>query len=191
MRYIRLVRESFQVEGQFGSHVSLVFEPLREPIWRLGRHLGSIGVPPVVLKPFLRVLLEGLDFLHSECGIIHTDLKADNLLVAFEDATVIPDYVRQQTLDPPVNVFRHGRPVWQSRPDFGPLKKGTGLLKISDFSAAVSGNVPRAHTHDIQPLPFCAPEVLRKAGWTYSADIWNLGTMVSTAILCLKWQMTY
>lgn len=36
------------------------------------------------------------------------------------------------------------------------------------------------HNHDIQPLPFCAPEVLLKAGWTYSADIWNLGTVVSS-----------
>lgn len=104
MRYIRLV-QSFQVEGQFGSHVFLVFEPLREPIWRLGRHLGSIGVPPVVLKPFLGVLLEGLDFLHSECGIIHTDLKADNLLIAFEDVRVIRNYARQQKLDPPLHVF--------------------------------------------------------------------------------------
>lgn len=179
MRYIRLVQVSFQLEG----HVCRVFEPLRERIWRLGRHLGSIGVSPVVLKPFLRVLLEGLDFLHSECGIIHTDLKADNLLIAFEDATVIRVYVRQQELDPPLHAVRDGHPVWQSRPDFGPLKTGTGLLKISDFSAAVSGNVPRAHTHDIQPQPFCAPEVLLKAGWKYSADIWNLRTMVS-AIYC-------
>lgn len=71
-RYIRLVQESFELKGQLGSHVCLVFEPLREPIWRLGRHLGSVGLPAEILKPFLKVLLEGLDFLHSECGIIHT-----------------------------------------------------------------------------------------------------------------------
>lgn len=53
------------------------------------------------------------------------------------------------------------------------------MLKISDFSAAVFGNVLTPHNHDIQPQPFCAPEVLLKAGWSYSADIWNLGTVVS------------
>jgi serine/threonine-protein kinase SRPK3 len=63
--------------------------------------------------------------------------------------------------------------------DFGGLKKGVGLLKISDFGAAVLGNVSTPHCHDIQPDQFCAPEVLLKAGWTYSADIWNLGTVVS------------
>ena len=52
-------------------------------------------------------------------------------------------------------------------------------MRICDFSAAVFGNVSTPHNHDIQPQPFCAPEVLLRAGWTYSADIWNLGTVVS------------
>jgi hypothetical protein len=83
IRYIRLVQDSFEIEGQHGPHVCLVFEPLREPIWRLGRHLGNIGVPPDVLKPFLKVLLEGLDFLHSECGIIHTGKLTRGLYLVF------------------------------------------------------------------------------------------------------------
>ena len=62
-------------------------------------------MPLVVLKPFLEVLLEGLDFLHSECGIIYTDLKADNLLIVFEDARVIRNYAHQQKLDLPLHVF--------------------------------------------------------------------------------------
>lgn len=70
--YIRLVKESFQVQGLLGQHICLVFEPLREPIWLLGKHLRSVGMPPGVLKPFLRIILQGLDFLHSECHIIHT-----------------------------------------------------------------------------------------------------------------------
>lgn len=57
------------------------------------------------------------------------------------------------------------------------------MLKISDFSAAVFGDVLTPHNHDIQPQPFCAPEVLLKAGWSYSADIWNLGTVVSRKIM--------
>jgi hypothetical protein len=61
------------------------------------------------------------------------------------------------------------------------LRKGVGRVQISDFSAAVFGNVAEPHNHDIQPRPFCAPEVLLKATWTYSADIWDLGTMVCIA----------
>ena len=70
--YVRLVTESFVIPGPFGEHLCLVFEPLREPLWLLGKHLGSIGLPPIVLKAFLKLLLQGLDFLHSECHIIHT-----------------------------------------------------------------------------------------------------------------------
>ncbi|GAQ47382.1 kinase domain protein [Aspergillus tubingensis] len=177
--YVRLVQDSFEVQGILGDHLCLVFEPLREPLWVLGRRLGSTnGVSAQVLKAFLRVILTGLDFLHSECRIIHTDLKADNFLIGFEDATIIDKYAHHQEAHPAPHILRNGRPIYESRNDFGPLKKGVGLLKISDFSAAVFGNVLTPHHHDIQPQPFCAPEVLLKAGWSYSADIWNLGTVL-------------
>lgn len=107
------------------------------------------------------------------------DLKSDNLLLSFENRSVINDYVRQQKENSPHFKEVHGHPIYQSRPDFGGLRKGVGLLKISDFGAAVFGNVSTPHRHDIQPEQFCAPEVLLKAGWTYSVDIWNLGMMAS------------
>lgn len=37
----------------------------------------------------------------------HADLKADNLLIGFEDDKVIEDYVEQQRIDPPLSVFRN------------------------------------------------------------------------------------
>ncbi|OJJ34492.1 hypothetical protein ASPWEDRAFT_60859 [Aspergillus wentii DTO 134E9] len=154
--YIRLVKDSFTIQGPRGEHVCLVFEPLREPLWLLGKHLGCVDVPPAVLKAFLRLLLQGLDFLHSEYHVIHTDLKSDNFLVGFEDSTVLENYVRQQESDP--------------------APKGLGMVQISDFSAAVFGDVATPHNHDLQPRQFCVPEVLLKATWSYSADIWNLGT---------------
>jgi len=43
----------------------MVFESLREPLWLLGRHLGTVGLQPIILKGFLKLVLQGLDFLHS------------------------------------------------------------------------------------------------------------------------------
>jgi serine/threonine-protein kinase SRPK3 len=106
------------------------------------------------------------------------DLKSDNFLLAFEDRSVIDDYVQQQENNPAPYKEGDGRRVYQSRPDFGNLRKGVGLLKISDFGAAVFGDVSCPHNHDVQPAQFCAPEVLLRAGWTYSVDIWNLGMVV-------------
>jgi len=192
---VRLIQDSFTISGSFGEHLGMVFEPLREPLWLVGQHLRTVGLSPIIVKAFLRLVLRGLDFLHSECHIIHTgmhqiccktgpansttkDLKSDNLLLGFEDRSVITDYVRQQKANLPHFKEVDGHPIYQSQPDFGGLRKGIGLLKISDFGAAVFGNVPTPHSHEIQPEQFCAPEVLLKASWTYSADIWNLGMVV-------------
>lgn len=92
---------------------------------------------------------------------------------------MINDYVRQQKKKSSLLKEVDGHPIYQSMADFGRLKKGVGRLKICDFGAAVLGDVPVPHSHDIQPAQFCAPEVLLKGGWTYSADIWNLGMVVS------------
>lgn len=70
--YVRLIEDSFTIPGPFGEHIGMVFEPLREPLWLLGRHLGTVGLSPIILKAFLKVVLKGLDFLHSECHVIHT-----------------------------------------------------------------------------------------------------------------------
>lgn len=100
-------------------------------------------------------------------------------MIGFEDSSVIGDYVKAQRQNPGPYKEGDGWRVYQSQPDFGRFTKGTGVLKISDFGAAVFGDTTRLHYHDIQPEQFAAPEVLLGAGWTYSADIWNLGMVVS------------
>lgn len=88
--YVRLVKESFIIPGPFGEHLVIVFKPLREPLWLVGRHLATIGLQPSVLKPFLKLILQALDFLHSECHIIHTGkctkeiIKDDRLTVKYK-----------------------------------------------------------------------------------------------------------
>ncbi|KFY73632.1 hypothetical protein V499_06284 [Pseudogymnoascus sp. VKM F-103] len=172
-KYVRVAEDSFVVMGPFGEHLCLVFEPLREPLWMLGRYLGTVGLSAPILKAFLKLILKGLDFLHSECHIIHT-----GKFIAFSDSSVIVEYVKAQIQNPGPYKEGDGRRVYQSQPDFGRFTKGTGVLKISDFGAAVFGDTTRLHYHDIQPEQFAAPEVLLGAGWTYSADIWNLGMVL-------------
>lgn len=70
------------------------------------------------------------------------------------------------------------RRIYASR-NFGDFKKAPGRPKIADFGLAVRVDVPALHTHPIQADLFQAPEMIMEAGWSYSADIWNLGAMVS------------
>ncbi|ODM19514.1 hypothetical protein SI65_04498 [Aspergillus cristatus] len=116
--------------------------------------------------------------LHIDYILSGKDFKSDNFLIAFKDPATLENYIRDQETNPPPYKMSAGRPIFESRPDFGPLKKGVGQVKISDFSTAVFGNGPVPHSHDIQPQQFCAPEVLLKATWSYSADIWNLGLVL-------------
>lgn len=70
--HVRPALEHFTIPSRFGRRSCMVFELMREPLWIVGRHLGCRGVPFDVLPKFLLPIFHGLDFLHSECGIIHT-----------------------------------------------------------------------------------------------------------------------
>jgi len=68
------------------------------------------------------------------------------------------------------------RYTYRSHNDFGPLRSSKVLPKIADFGTAQPGD--RLQIHPIQPDYYRAPEVLLGVGWSYNADVWNLGAMV-------------
>ena len=55
--------------------------------------------------------------------------------------------------------------------------KGIGGLVLGDYGSAVQGDEP--HSHGIQPNQYRCPEVLFHREWSYAADIWNVGVLVS------------
>lgn len=54
----------------------------------------------MVLAVTLRRLFLALDFLHKECQIIHTDIKADNIMFGIEEDTVFTAFEEQEPLHP-------------------------------------------------------------------------------------------
>ncbi|KAL1866970.1 hypothetical protein VTK73DRAFT_4439 [Phialemonium thermophilum] len=179
--------EGFELDSLKGSrHLALVFEPMREPLWLFRRRLGDQNKVPrpylPLIKGYISILLEGLDFLHSEGNIIHTDLKLDNVMVTFEDESVIEAFVRDQAANPMARKVAGERIVYRCHNDFGHIngKKALGNIfpKITDFGLAQRGDGPGPLLYPIQPVDYHAPEVLLGTGWSYSADIWNFGLMV-------------
>ena len=69
-----------------------------------------------------------------------------------------------------------GRIIYLSRNNYGIFSAVGGLIQITDFDLAVVGNTPRAGC--IQVDIYRAPEVILDVGYSYAADIWNLGVMV-------------
>lgn len=69
---IRTFLESFDIAGPEGKHVCLVYEPMREPIWILQKRFINQRLPLPIAKAYIFILLAGLDYLHTECNIVHT-----------------------------------------------------------------------------------------------------------------------
>ncbi|KAK8854938.1 hypothetical protein IAR55_003677 [Kwoniella newhampshirensis] len=77
--------DNFRHTGPNGSHVCMVFEVLGENLLGLIKRYQHRGVPQHIVKQIAKQVLLGLDYLHSECRIIHTDLKPENVLICIED----------------------------------------------------------------------------------------------------------
>ena len=52
-------------------------------------HPQNRGVPEHIVKQISKQVLLGLDYLHSHCGVIHTDLKPENVLICIEDVEAV------------------------------------------------------------------------------------------------------
>lgn len=113
-------------------------------------------------------------------GLTPPDLKEGNILVTIEDDKVIPELIKSVQTKPLLwkeSKSRH--PIFESRNDFGNLKAFDLIPKLADFGCAERGDVEGCKwVHPIQPNAYRAPEVLLGTGWSYSADIWNLGLVV-------------
>uniref|UniRef100_A0A672L614 non-specific serine/threonine protein kinase n=1 Tax=Sinocyclocheilus grahami TaxID=75366 RepID=A0A672L614_SINGR len=46
------------------------------------------GLPLPCVKSIITQVLQGLDYLHSKCKIIHTDIKPENILMCVDEAFV-------------------------------------------------------------------------------------------------------
>jgi len=72
--------DSFEHKGPNGTHICMVFELLGPNLLTLIRRYNYEGIPIPIIKDITRQILIGLDFLHTQCQIIHTDLKPENVL---------------------------------------------------------------------------------------------------------------
>ncbi|KAF1820044.1 kinase-like protein [Dissoconium aciculare CBS 342.82] len=174
--FIRRLEDSFSIGGVDREHICLVFEPMREPLWLYARRFTTGVIPSEILKVMLQMILHGLDYLHTECQIIHTDLKPDNIMVKIEDSTILERDAKDEYQNPLPQKHIDGRVIYLSRNDYGQPSVPIGIVQIVDFDRSVSGKL--SHSGCIQADVYRAPEVILDAGYTYSADIWSLGVML-------------
>lgn len=184
--HVRFSFDSFKIRGarhgieRHPDHLCVVYDVLREPIditmskWPTQHFSGS------KLRLLLPSLLQGLDYMHSECGVVHTDLKADNIMMGLGNPKVLEDFIQYQAEHPAPRKMpdTHGRVIYQSCSDFGDATADEIIksAKITDIGLAEWGD--EENNKPIQSNAFTCPEVILTAGWSYPADIWNLGVVL-------------
>ncbi|CAK5284516.1 unnamed protein product [Mycena citricolor] len=132
------------------------------------------GVPPVEeTGRMFRQVVRGLRYLHNEAGIVHRDVKLENVLIDEAGVCRIADFGMAVQLD-------DSAVEDDDWPEGLPVPKGAGVQR------AVSLAVPRHASHrfsrptapstpptDFQPgsLPYAAPELLRSPPLTTSVSM--------------------
>ncbi|MQL88988.1 hypothetical protein Taro_021559 [Colocasia esculenta] len=194
---VRLL-DHFKHSGPNGQHICLVVEFLGDSLLRLIRHnrYKCIGLNRV--REICRSILLGLDYLHREVGIIHSDLKPENVLLV-------------STIDPAKDPVRSGFTPILERPE-GNFTRGIvvsviekklkrrarrAIAKISERRSSLGG-VPvqekslegvdlrckivdfgnacwfdKQFTTEIQTRQYRAPEVILGFRYSFSVDMWS------------------
>ncbi|XP_063235481.1 SRSF protein kinase 3 [Bacillus rossius redtenbacheri] len=78
----------FKICGVNGVHVCMVFEVLGDTMLKLIMRSNYHGIPHENVKSIIRQVLEGLDYLHAKCNIIHTDIKPENVLMCVDETCI-------------------------------------------------------------------------------------------------------
>ncbi|EQL01116.1 protein kinase domain protein [Ophiocordyceps sinensis CO18] len=178
LSFIRTPIYELEVVGPEGTHPCLVYTPMRETLFKLRRRFRRQRLAPPLFKFVMHCVLSGLDYLHSKCRVIHTDIKDENIMVTIEREALLNSFARYQKSNPqPGHVRKEdGRTTYYSQGNFGPLRGSRLVPKLSDFDLAFNGGP--AHMSPIQSNFFRAPEVMLGGSWSYSVDIWNLGLLM-------------
>lgn len=138
-RHVVSLLDSFMHRGPNGNHVCMVFEVLGENLLGLIKRWNHRGIPMPLVKQITKQVLLGLDYLHRECGIIHTDLKPENVLIEIGDVEqIVKTYVNEEPKKDSKDDNRNGRRrrrtlITGSQPLPSPLNASFSQADLANF----------------------------------------------------------
>uniref|UniRef100_A0A8C4YXI2 non-specific serine/threonine protein kinase n=1 Tax=Gadus morhua TaxID=8049 RepID=A0A8C4YXI2_GADMO len=81
--------DDFRVTGVNGQqHVCMVLEVLGHQLLKWIIKSNYHGLPLPCVRSIIKQVLQGLDYLHTKCKIIHTDIKPENILLRVDEVYI-------------------------------------------------------------------------------------------------------
>lgn len=80
--------DDFKITGIHGSHICMVFEVLGHNLLKYIIKSSYRGISIPMVKSIIRQTLMGLNYIHTKCKIIHTDIKPENILICINEEEI-------------------------------------------------------------------------------------------------------
>ncbi|KAJ5720561.1 uncharacterized protein N7483_008495 [Penicillium malachiteum] len=165
--------------------VRACLDELVDPFWLFQDRFVDREIPLPLAKAYIYSILNGLDYLHSECEVVHAERFNEFLrsqFMSFENEEILTDFVkRRQAME-----FKRGG-LFISVITTSVLSFRKMFPKITDFGNALRLEKPPPRDgvegvalgiNPIQPNHYRAPKIILGFGWDFKADIWNFGVML-------------
>ncbi|KAF7437138.1 serine/threonine protein kinase, CMGC group [Pleurotus ostreatus] len=154
--------DSFTHTTPEASHICIVFEPLGENLLALIERHKKKGVPRALVRVIAKQVLLGLQYLHDECDLVHTDIKPENILISIPD---VESHIHHELSQSPLPTSRRvGVPL--------PTKFRHGV------SIPQNQQRPRRQVQIFNSQPLASP--VRSAGKSGNGSLSNGGSGVNS-----------
>ncbi|XP_050953375.1 SRSF protein kinase 3 [Labeo rohita] len=170
-RIVQLLDE-FKIAGVNGIHICLVLELLGPDLrcWQVC--FGNPGLSLTFVKRVITQVLEGLEYLHGHCKIIHTDIKPENILLCLTpQSSSHPPGGAMQTYSSAIKTKLLQEHKAAGKP--GNLDNIT--VKIADLGSSCW--VYKHFCQEIQTRQYRSLEVLLGSEYGPPADIWSVACL--------------
>lgn len=174
----------------------MVFEVLGANLYKVVKKFDYLGLPIKLVQRIARQILEGLKVLHDDCGIIHTDLKPENVLLCLSSSERKSIIENSSKSISDISDSIEGIQISRSSTSISEGGPMSSISRSRDFSLDMLDNpdncdfhvkiadlgngcwVNRHFTNDIQTRQYRCPEVILGLPYGTASDIWSCACMI-------------
>ncbi|KAI2737270.1 hypothetical protein DTO013E5_6610 [Penicillium roqueforti] len=176
--FTRLADDIFENDqaSLHGRYYCIASKPEGQSIRMLQEAFPNSILPKLLVKSIIHCLWFSVDWLHSVCGVIHTNISPQNVLMQLDDDSCLKDIESQESQDPsvPIMTTDGAAPVYRSRR--AKMMELLGDPILIDFGQMRLAEGQTNQDWWMSDL-YKAPEVLLGLPWEYPVDVFSIGVM--------------